>query len=125
MIDESGRDASIFSQDLALLNMWRLPHPYQIVTELPQEPRTLDSYMQILCSLLNTMCILTGYARLMPKPLVPSKDKATGLDFVQQSMSQIKGQVRAQARHSCIDVLCVSASVYPFHLSPAFRQPHI
>jgi hypothetical protein len=40
--DENGRDTTIFSADLSLVHVWRLPHPQQVVEELPKESRTLS-----------------------------------------------------------------------------------
>lgn len=94
IVDETGKDMSIFGTDLALINgPWRIPHPIEVVTEFPQEPRTLAAYSQIMTAMHDMLCMLGAFAKLMPKPLVQSKERAVGPDYTQQMFGLIKNQV--------------------------------
>jgi len=87
--DDQGRDMSIFSADLSLVNLWRLPHPLEIVEELPKESRTLTAYLEMLWALHNMAQVLTAYSNAIPKPLIMTKDRLVGMDFVQAEMSKV------------------------------------
>lgn len=107
VVDETGKDMSVFGSDLALINgPWRIPHPIEVVTEFPQEPRTLKAYNHILTALHDTLCITSSFAKAMPKPLVQSKERPVGPDYVQQVFGQIKNQVE-----------CLGDQTNPFELA--------
>lgn len=107
VVDETGKDMSVFGSDLALVNgPWRIPHPIEVVTEFPQEPRTLAAYNHILTALHDTLCITNAFAKAMPKPLVQSKERPVGPDYVQQVFGQIKNQVE-----------CLADQTNPFELA--------
>jgi hypothetical protein len=53
--DDSGRDTSIFMADLSLVNLWRLPHPLEVMEELPKESRTLTQYLDALWAVHNIL----------------------------------------------------------------------
>ena len=91
--DESGRDTSIFATDLALINLWRLPHPLEVMEELPKEPRVLTCYLDSLWALHSTMRVLVAYASVIPKPLIMTKDRLVGMDYVQAEMGKVRHMV--------------------------------
>ena len=88
--DENGRDTTIFSADLSLVHFWRLPHPQQVVEELPKESRTLSAYLDMLWAMHNLIQILTAYATVIPRPLVVTKDRLVGMDYVQAEIGKVR-----------------------------------
>uniref|UniRef100_A0A7S4NV28 Uncharacterized protein n=1 Tax=Guillardia theta TaxID=55529 RepID=A0A7S4NV28_GUITH len=91
--DESGKDMSIFASDLSLVSLWRIPHPIEVLDELPKEPRTLSSYLHCLWALHNLFTIMSAYARALPVPLVSTRDSVVGYEKVQAFLGQVKSNI--------------------------------
>jgi len=91
--DESGKDMSIFASDLSLVSLWRIPHPIEVLDELPKEPRTLSSYLLCLWALHNLISIMSAYARALPVPLVSTRDSMVGYEKVQAFLGQVKSNI--------------------------------
>ena len=109
--DENGRDTTIFSADLSLVHFWRLPHPQQVVEELPKESRTLSAYLDMLWSMHNLIQILTAYATVIPRPLVVTKDRLVGMDYVQAEIGKVRMLTYARRMLTYADV-CTAWSAW-------------
>ena len=91
--DDTGRDTSIFMADLSLVNLWRLPHPLEVMEELPKESRTLTQYLDALWAVHNIMQVLTAFANVIPRPLILTKDRLVGKEYVQVEIAKVRAAV--------------------------------
>jgi hypothetical protein len=54
------------------------------------DSRTLSAYLDMLWAMHNLIQVLTAYATVIPRPLVVTKDRLVGMDYVQAEIGKVR-----------------------------------